>query len=223
MKQERTENEKQNEYNRVMALYHHEKQFSERGYQYIAGIDEAGRGPLAGPLVVAGVILPLDAFLPRLNDSKKLTVNQREKLYDEIYNTAIAVNYAVISVEEIDRINILQATLQGMSQVASALEPKVQAVMIDGPRGPQLSVPSRCIIGGDGLSASIAAASIVAKVVRDRLMIQLDQEFPAYGFAQHKGYGTKQHLAAIEHFGACPLHRRSFEPIKSQFSKEGAL
>ncbi|EGO63125.1 ribonuclease HII [Acetonema longum] len=223
MKQKWIETENQNEYNRVMALYNPEKQFSERGYQYIAGIDEAGRGPLAGPLVVAGVILPLEAFLPQLNDSKKLTVNQREKLYDEIYNTAVAVTYAIISVEEIDRMNILQATLQGMSQVAAALEPKVQAVMIDGPRGPQLPVPTQCIVGGDGLSASIAAASIVAKVVRDRLMIQLDQEFPAYGFAQHKGYGTKQHMSAIEHFGACPIHRRSFEPIKSKFSKEGAL
>jgi len=205
----------QAEKERVQNLYRYEREFSAAGCQYIAGIDEAGRGPLAGPVVVAAVILPLGLFLPKLNDSKKLSAKSRDTLYDLIVEKAIAVERAVIDAAVIDRINIYQATINGMYDSIFALKPQPQQVLIDAVPLKQLPMPSLPIIKGDSKSASIAAASIIAKVERDRMMDEYDKIYPEYGFAQHKGYGTAQHVAALEKYGACPIHRCSFEPVKS--------
>ena len=183
--------------------------------EYIAGVDEAGRGPLAGPVVVAAVILPLGLFLPRLNDSKKLSPKVRDALYDQIRDQAIAVGTAIIDEKTIDRINIYQATINGMYDAVFSLQPQPQKVLIDAVHLDRLPMPSLSIIKGDAKSASIAAASIIAKVTRDRLMDAYDKEYPVYGFARHKGYGTAEHVAAIRQYGPCPLHRQSFEPIRS--------
>lgn len=199
---------------RVQALYQYENGFYAQGKEVIAGIDEAGRGPLAGPVVVAGVILPKGCYLPQINDSKKLSAKQRERLYDEIQEAAIAVERAVIDRETIDRVNIYQATIQGMQEVVQKLTPHPEVVLIDAVPL-ELSIPSLSLVKGDALSVSIAAASIIAKVERDRMMEVLDQQHPEYGFAKHKGYGTAEHLAAIRKYGPCPQHRRTFEPVKS--------
>lgn len=199
---------------RVRALYQYEDEFHAQGKKVVAGIDEAGRGPLAGPVVVAAVILPRGCYLSGINDSKKLSPKQRERLYDEIQEAAVAVERAVIDRETIDRVNIYQATIQGMQEVIQKLMPPPEAVLIDAVPL-ELLIPSLSLIKGDALSASIAAASIIAKVERDRMMENLDREYPKYGFAKHKGYGTAEHLAAIRKYGPCPQHRRTFEPIKS--------
>lgn len=208
---ERTQQERQ----RVDALYSYEYQAQQEGLQYVAGVDEAGRGPLAGPVVVAAVILPIGLFLPKINDSKKLSAKMRDTLYDLIQEKAIAVACSVIDEKTIDRINIYQATINGMYESIFSLHPEPQKVLIDAVPLDRLSIPSLSIIRGDAKSASIAAASIIAKVTRDRLMLKYDEQYPGYGFAQHKGYGTAQHLAAIRKLGPCPIHRRSFEPIRS--------
>ncbi|MCE5287073.1 MAG: ribonuclease HII [Pelosinus sp.] len=204
---------------RVAELYVQEHALIAEGCTIIAGVDEAGRGPLAGPVVVGSVILPADAYLPLLNDSKKLTAEQRNKLYFAIKEQALAVNYEIVDREEIDRVNIYQATIAGMYRVIAGLKVKPEGVLIDAVPLPELSMTSVSLIGGDAISASIAAASIIAKVERDRLMMELDKEYPMYGFARHKGYGTKEHIAAIRKYGPCPIHRRSFEPIKSWEAK----
>lgn len=203
------------EKSRVQALYRYEFQLKEKGINFIAGVDEAGRGPLAGPVVVASVILPLGIHIPYINDSKKLSQNRRESIYQFILDNAINVKRAIISEKIIDEINIYQATIQGMYHVIAALLPQVEAVLIDAVKLDKLSIPSISIIKGDALSASIAAASIVAKVERDRLMDEIDKQYPMYGFAKNKGYGTAEHIQAIQNYGACEFHRKTFEPIKS--------
>mgnify|MGYP000879588999 CR=1 FL=1 len=203
---------------RVHTLYRYEKMALEEGYRLVAGVDEAGRGPLAGPVVAAAVILPLDFYLPQINDSKKLSVSVREKLYGEIEKNAIALGKAVIPCEVIDEKNIYQATKQGMYEAIASLEPQPDKILIDAMPLQGLATSTLSIIQGDAKSASIAAASIVAKVTRDRMMLEYDSQYPLYGFARHKGYGTKEHILALEKYGPCPIHRRSFEPVRSRLS-----
>jgi ribonuclease HII len=179
----------------------------------VAGVDEAGRGPLAGPVVAAAVILDDLRPIQGLNDSKKLTPLRREKLYDEIRAKALCCSIAQASVEEIDRLNILQATLLAMRRAVEGLRLKPCKVLVDGNRLPVLDVLAEAIVRGDATVPSISAASILAKVTRDRWCAELDQRFPQYGFAGHKGYGTAEHLAALRTHGACPEHRRTFSPV----------
>ena len=211
---------KQAERARVAALYKYENAAIAEGARYIAGVDEAGRGPLAGPVSVAAVILPNNLFLPKLNDSKKLSSKVREELFEEIHAKAIAIGSALIDAKTIDRINIYQATINGMYESIFSLSPQPQKVLIDAVKLDRLSIPSKSIIHGDAKSASIAAASIIAKVTRDHLMDVYDRQYPEYGFAQHKGYGTAAHLAALKKYGPCPIHRLSFEPIRSMYPIE---
>jgi len=191
-------------------LWKYEHIYTEQGCKIICGIDEAGRGPLAGPVCAAAVILPLDLEIEGLNDSKKLTEKRREALYDIIIEKAIAYGVAFASEEEIDEINILQATFLAMQRAVEQLAVKPDMVLVDGNREPELEFPVKTIVKGDSLSANIAAASILAKVTRDRLMVELDAQYPQYGFAVHKGYGTKAHYAALTEHGMCPSHRRTF-------------
>ena len=203
---------------RVEALYYYEFLAQEKGCTLVAGVDEAGRGPLAGPLVVAAVILPVGLFLPHLNDSKRLSAAMRENLFSAIMESAVAVEIVNISEKVIDEKNIYQATRQGMCEVVAALRPQPQHVLLDAVplKLPMTSFP---IVHGDAKSASIAAASIAAKVTRDRLMLKYDEEYPQYGFKKHKGYGTAEHLEALQKYGPCPIHRRSFAPIRSMASE----
>lgn len=205
----------QAEHARLLKMYAYEHEAWARGYEIVAGVDEAGRGPLAGPVSVAAVILPHDLCLPKLNDSKKLSAKVREELFDEIQEKAIAVGTALIDAQTIDRVNIYQATINGMYEAIFSLQPEPQEVLIDAVPLENLPMASQSIIKGDAKSASIAAASIIAKVTRDRLMDEYDKIYPEYGFAQHKGYGTAQHIEALKKYGPCPIHRRSFEPVRS--------
>lgn len=189
----------------------------------IAGVDEVGRGPLAGPVVAAAVILPCDARIEGLNDSKQLTERQRVYLSSEIKNVAIAFEVAVIENQVIDSINILMASLLAMRQAVAALSVKPHLVLVDGNQKPGTGFVERAIIKGDTLSASIMAASILAKVTRDQIMIEAHSRYPEYGFDGHKGYGAKTHLEALEKHGPCPLHRMTFKPIRSLFKKEQTL
>ena len=192
----------------------HEILLREAGYPCIAGIDEAGRGPLAGPVSVAAVVLPADFEHPILNDSKQLTEKKREQLYEELTgNPLIRWHAEMIGVEEIDRINILQATWVGMRRCALALNPKPDAVLIDGKPVRDFPIHQVALVKGDSLSHSIAAASIIAKVRRDRLMIAMAEIHPGYGFEIHKGYPTPAHQEALRRLGPCPEHRRSFAPV----------
>ncbi len=191
-------------------LWQIESSFREKGFQLICGIDEAGRGPLAGPVCAAAVILPFGLEIPGLNDSKKLTDRKRSELYDLIVASAVAYGIAVSDEKEIDEINILQATFRAMERAVSQLQQKPDLILVDGNRLPQLQTEAYPIVKGDSLSASIAAASILAKVTRDRFMEQQDALYPAYGFAVHKGYGTKRHYEALTEHGPCPIHRMSF-------------
>ncbi|MCB1086559.1 MAG: ribonuclease HII [Verrucomicrobiae bacterium] len=185
------------------------------GFRNIAGIDEAGRGPLAGPVVAAAVILPDDYAHPTLNDSKQLSAARREALYAEITaDTRIAWASALVEADEIDRINILQSTYAAMRKAVTSLPRPADIALIDGRPVPQFPLPHRGVVKGDSLSLSIAAASIIAKVERDRLMADHHQTWPAYGFGKHKGYGTAAHLAALREHGPCPIHRRSFAPVR---------
>ena len=205
----------QRERERVAGLYAYEDECRARGHELIAGVDEVGRGPLAGPVVVAAVILPPDCFIEKLNDSKKLSEKTREKLYDIIMDKAVAVKWTAVDEKTIDRINIYQASMNGMYEAVYGLDPRPQEVLIDAMPLNRLEIPSQSIVKGDAKSASIAAASIIAKVTRDRMMADFDRQYPQYGFAKNKGYGTAEHLAALRQYGPCPIHRRSFEPIKS--------
>lgn len=191
-------------------LLEYENQLLEAGNKLIGGIDEAGRGPLAGPVVVAGVIMPLGEsdLIDGVNDSKKLSAKKRDKLYDEILAKAIDVQVAVVDNKTIDEINILNATKQGMLQCIEGFS-EVDCVLIDAVKL-DTSVRTLSIVHGDALSYSIAAASIIAKVTRDRMMEDFDKSYPQYGFAKHKGYGTAAHIAALKQYGPCPIHRRSF-------------
>ena len=192
-----------------------ENKFYVEGKTFIAGVDEAGRGPLAGPLVIAAVILPQDVFIAGLNDSKQISASKRDLLYEEIMAKAIDIEVNIVSVSNIDSLNIYSATQQGMAQVLENLHCKPQAALIDAMPVSLPGVEIKSIIHGDALSASIAAASIIAKVTRDRIMERLDKVYPAYGFAHNKGYGSSAHMQAIAEQGATCWHRRSFEPVKS--------
>ncbi len=185
----------------------------------IAGVDEAGRGPLAGPLVVAAVILDPRRPVAGIGDSKALAERQREDCYARIVEHAAAWQVVVVEVAEIDRLNILQATLSGMARALAGLRPAADEALIDGNRLPRgLALPARAIVGGDATEACIGAASILAKVTRDRLMRELDGTYPGYGFAVHKGYPTPDHLDALERLGPCGIHRRSFAPVRRHFA-----
>lgn len=181
-----------------------------RGVTYVAGIDEAGRGPLAGPVVAAAVIFPAECVVKGVDDSKKLTPARREELFPRIHHFALAVGVGIVDHHEIDEINILQATFKAMRGAIGRLTVRPGHLLIDGNRFQGDDVPFTTIVGGDALSHSIAAASIVAKVTRDRIMVEQDLLYPGYGFARHKGYGTVEHLSALARFGLCPIHRRSF-------------
>ncbi|MEZ4600139.1 MAG: ribonuclease HII [Syntrophotaleaceae bacterium] len=185
-----------------------------QGYRYIAGVDEAGRGPLAGPVVAAAVILPEGFDLPGLDDSKKLSEKVREELYPEIRRQAYAFGIGVASPAEIDRINILQATLLAMGRAIDRMRTRPDYLLIDGITPIPLPLPQKTLKKGDHLSLSIAAASILAKVVRDRLMTFFDRRYPGYGFAGHKGYCCKQHFQAIAELGPCPIHRTTFSGVR---------
>ena len=202
---------KEKEEVRLIELKKIDKEFFDKGLKYIAGIDEAGRGPLAGPVVVASVILPQDSMIEGINDSKKVSEAKREKLYDLIINEAISYGIGIIYQDEIDEINILQATKKGLTEAIKQMEIKPNIIMVDALSGiDTLGIPYKSIIKGDAKCYSIAAASILAKVTRDRIMREWDKIYPEYGFASHKGYGTAKHIAAIKEFGPCPIHRRSF-------------
>ena len=193
-----------------MDWYAYEKRAGEQGFSAVCGIDEAGRGPLAGPVCAAAVILPPDCDIPGLNDSKKLSEKKREALFPVIQEKALAFGIGWATAEEIDRVNILQATFLAMARAVEALPAPADYALVDGNRMPPLPIPGETIVKGDATSASIAAASILAKVSRDRLLRRLDEEHPEYGFAKHKGYGTKAHYEAIRKYGLLPEHRRSF-------------
>jgi ribonuclease HII len=195
-------------------LWYFEKEATQKGCNDIAGIDEAGRGPLAGPVVSAAVILPATFQDPDITDSKKLSPKKRERLFDKIYDRAISVGIGIVDSVEIDRINILQASLLAMAMAVENLIPQPDHLLIDGNFPIPSELPQQSIIKGDALSISIAAASIVAKVSRDRLMQCYHEYYPQFDFPKHKGYPTKAHKEAIREFGFCPIHRRSFKGVK---------
>jgi ribonuclease HII len=197
-----------------MLLFPIDVELRNSGYSLIAGVDEAGRGPLAGPVFAAAVILPADNDLPDIMDSKKISPARREKLYDEILTTAVALHAASIENQVIDRINILQATLKAMVEAVRNLSDTPEMILVDGMHTPFVDSHSRALKKGDGISQSIGAASIIAKVMRDRTMADYHEKYPQYGFAKHKGYGTREHLEAIAEYGPCPIHRRSFAGVR---------
>lgn len=202
---------KEKERERLTKLKEIEKDLYQKGFQKICGIDEAGRGPLAGPVVVAGVIMPEDSMIEGVNDSKKVSEKKREKLYDLILEEAISYSVAIIGQDIIDEINILNATKKGVTEVVEGLEVKPDLIVVDALTHINTKgIPYDSIIKGDAKCYNIAAASIIAKVTRDRIMRQWDEIYPEYGFAQHKGYGTVKHMEAIKAYGLCPIHRRSF-------------
>ena len=202
---------KEKELERLTKLKEIEKELYVKGFQTIAGIDEAGRGPLAGPVVVAGVIMPQDSMIEGVNDSKKVSEKKREKLYDAILEEALSYSVAIIGQDVIDEINILNATKQGVTKVVEELEIKPDLILVDALTHIDTNgIPYDAIIKGDAKCYQIAAASILAKVTRDRIMRQWDEIYPQYGFMAHKGYGTAKHIAAIKEYGLCPIHRRSF-------------
>lgn len=202
---------KEKEFERLTKLKEIEKELYQKGFDKICGIDEAGRGPLAGPVVIAGVIMPRDSMIEGVNDSKKVSEKKREKLYDLIIEEAISYSVAVIGQDIIDEINILNATKEGVTQVVEGLDVKPDLIAIDALEHINTDgVPYESIIKGDAKCYSIAAASILAKVTRDRIMREWDSVYPQYGFMQHKGYGTAKHIVAIKEYGLCPIHRRSF-------------
>lgn len=188
----------------------YERELNRQGFKFVAGVDEVGRGPLAGPIVAAAVILPEKINLPGLNDSKRLSEIQRERLFSLIKKQAIAIGLARLSHHEIDRIKIGQANLLVMKQAVLALPFPPNYLLLDGRQKIRLVLPQRCLIGGDGKCASIAAASIIAKVTRDHLMLDYHEKYPEYGFDRHKGYGTAEHFKKLARFGPCEIHRRSF-------------
>ena len=202
---------KEKEQERLEKLKEIEKDLYLKGFNKICGIDEAGRGPLAGPVVVAAVVMPQDSFIEGVNDSKKVSEKKREKLYDEITSSAVAWGVAIIDQKEIDDINILNATKKGLTTALMELSEKPDMILVDALTGiDTLGIPYQSIIKGDAKSYSIAAASIIAKVTRDRIMRQWDEIYPEYGFEKHKGYGTKAHIEVIKSNGICPIHRKTF-------------
>lgn len=208
---------------RLSRLFAYRRELFARGLRLVAGVDEVGVGPLAGPVVAAAVILPDEVDLPGLNDSKKLTPRAREKLNAAIRAQACAVSIGEVSVEEIDRINILQATLEAMRRAVTGLAAVPEHVLVDARTIPGVRTPQTALVGGDGRDGSIAAASIVAKVHRDALMQQLDEAHPGYGLARHMGYGTALHLSALRRLGPSAVHRRSFEPVRAALGAARAV
>ena len=202
---------KEKEEERLKELKKIELDYHKQGIKYIAGIDEAGRGPLAGPVVVGCVIMPEDSFIEGVNDSKKVSEKKREKLYDEIINNAISWSVAVIGWHEIDELNILNATKKGVTECINNLETKPELILVDALQGiDTCNIPYVSMVKGDAKCYSISAASILAKVTRDRIMREWDEVYPQYGFAKHKGYGTKSHIEALKEYGPCPIHRKTF-------------
>lgn len=193
-----------------------EKRAWQNGYAYIAGVDEVGRGPLAGPVVAAAVIFDQEVDILGIDDSKKLSKKALLSLYEEIQDKALAIGIGQSSPAEIDRLNILQASRQAMKEAVEALDQPAQALLIDA-ETIDLNIPQKALIKGDSLSLSIGAASIVAKVTRDRLMAEYDQRYPGYGFSKNVGYGTAEHLAGLKKHGPCPIHRKTFSPVKNYF------
>lgn len=188
----------------------YERESAEKGFEIVCGVDEAGRGPLAGPVFAGAVILPKGCIIAGVNDSKKLSEKKRKALYGEITEKALSWGVGFATEQEIDEINILQATFLAMRRAVAKLTTVPQLALVDGNRVPPLDISVQTIIKGDGCCECIAAASILAKVSRDRLMLQLDSLYPEYGFAKHKGYGTVQHRQALQQYGPCPIHRRTF-------------
>lgn len=202
---------KEKELERLTNLKQIENELHTKEFKNICGIDEAGRGPLAGPVVVAGVIMPQDSMIEGVNDSKKISEKKRELLYDKIIDEAISYSVAIIDQNTIDEINILQATKKGVTDVVKGLDIRPDLIIIDALTHIDTDgVPYESIIKGDAKCYSIGAASIIAKVTRDRIMREWDTVYPQYGFAQHKGYGTAKHIAALKEYGPCPLHRKTF-------------
>lgn len=202
---------KEKEQERLEKLKEIEQELYKKGINKICGIDEAGRGPLAGPVVVAAVIMPKDSIIEGVNDSKKVSEKKREKLYEEITQKAIAWGVGIIDQEEIDNINILNATKKGLTTALTQLTEKPDIILVDAlTKINTLGIPYESIIKGDAKSYSIAAASIIAKVTRDRIMRKWDEIYPEYGFEKHKGYGTKAHIEAIQNYGICKIHRKTF-------------
>ena len=202
---------KEKEEQRLLQLKEIDKEFFDMGLKYVCGIDEAGRGPLAGPVVVASVILPENSMIEGINDSKKVSEIKREKLYDIILQEAISYGIGIIYQDEIDEINILQATKKGLHEAVMKMEIKPNVILVDALTGiDTLGIPYKSIIKGDAKSYSIGAASIIAKVTRDRIMREWDKVYPEYGFAGHKGYGTAKHIEAIKKYGLTPIHRKTF-------------
>lgn len=191
-------------------MWKYEQSYFKQGMRLVCGVDEAGRGPLAGPVCAAAVILPPNAELPGLDDSKKLSDKRRRELFPQIKELALAYAVVFVDEKEIDEINILHATMRAMQRAVSELSMQPEIVLVDGNRAPELSYPVETIVHGDSLSASIAAASVLAKVTRDDFMLQMAQLYPVYGFDVHKGYGTKVHYAALREYGPCPIHRMTF-------------
>lgn len=202
---------KEKELLRLQEIRKMEEEIYSQGTEYICGIDEAGRGPLAGPVVVASVIMPKDSMIEGVNDSKKISEKKRERLYDEIIENAISYSVGIVDQKEIDRVNILNATKAGLTECVKGLKVKPEIILVDALTGiDTCGIPYHSIVKGDAKSYSIAAASIIAKVTRDRIMRQWHDVYPEYNFIQHKGYGTAAHIAAIKEHGLCPLHRLSF-------------
>lgn len=202
---------------RLRALWSHEESVRKLGYKVIAGVDEVGRGPLAGPVVAAAVVLPFGEGIPGLNDSKRLTEKARDRLFDEIAARALGIGVGMASSREIDETDIRAASFLAMTRALESLACGFDFVLVDGFKIPGLKWPQAGIVKGDAQSASIAAASVVAKVTRDRLMEDLDREYPGYGFARHKGYPTSDHVDALRRLGPCEIHRRSFRTVAELF------
>ncbi len=202
---------KEKELERLTNLKSMEKELYEKGFEYICGIDEAGRGPLAGPVVVAGVIMPKDSMIEGVNDSKKVSEKKREKLYDVILEEAISYSVAIIGQDVIDEINILNATKDGVTKVVEGLDVKPNLILVDALTHINTKgIPYDSIIKGDAKCYNISCASIIAKVTRDRIMREWDEIYPQYGFINHKGYGTAKHIQALKEYGPCPIHRKTF-------------
>ena len=210
LKYEKKKVDIEKEYLRFQAMCAYEKEAYKRGYTLIAGMDEAGRGPLAGPVVAAAVILPGDVFIKGINDSKKLDEKKRAILFDIIREKAVDVGVGIVNEKEVDEINILNATKKAMKIAVESLVNKPDILLIDAFELDEVKIEQKPIIKGDSLSVSIAAASIIAKVTRDRILEELDAKYPQYGFKKHKGYGTKEHIDSIREHGICPIHRVSF-------------
>lgn len=199
---------------RLARMFSYERQVWAMGYKLVAGLDEAGRGPLAGPVVAAAVILPEEVYLPGLDDSKRLSPKRRLELYEQIKRSAVGIGIGMVHPDGIDEANVMMATYKAMVKAAQNLPTPADYLLIDALHLPGVSQPQSPIVGGEGLSCSIAAAGIVAKVARDEHMVEMDKLYPQYGFANHKGYGTAEHREALEKHGPCPIHRKTFDAAR---------